>query len=370
MGVSAVFGVLKKFGLYSIPAVVLALAAACGSNGGGTGASSSGTAGASGTASSAPVTLRLGYFGNMTHAQPIVGLARGTFAEQLGSNVKVETKTFNAGPATIEALFAGAIDIAYVGPNPTVTGYTQSQGKEVRVIAGATSAGASLVVRGDSGITKAADLANKKIATPQLGNTQDVALRAWLQQNGLKDKDHGGNVQVVPTANADALSLIQRGQLDGAWVPEPWATRIVQEANGKTIVDERDLWPNGDFVTTNVIVRAKFLSEHPDVVERFLKAHVITTQWINDHPDEAKQAVNAGIKQITGAALSDNVINAAWRNQKVTYDPLSSTLRKSAEDAFKLGYLPGDKVPDLGNLYALDPLNKVLKELNLKAVAP
>lgn len=320
-----------------------------------------------GTATPQPVTLRLGYFPNMTHAQPLVGLGRGTFAEELGSNVKVDTKTFNAGPAVIEALFAGALDASYIGPNPTVTGYVQSQGKEVRVIAGATSAGAALVVRDGAGITKPADLANKKIATPQLGNTQDVALRAWLQQNGLKDRDHGGNVQVVPTANADALSLIQRGQLDGAWVPEPWATRIVQEANGRVLLDERDLWPNGDFVTTNLIVRTKFLQEHPDVVERLLRAHVKTSLWIADNPDEAKRLVNAGIKQITGAALPDAVINGAWRNQKVTYDPLAPTLGKSAEDAFKLGYL-GDKQPNLDGLYALDPLNKVLGELNLKAV--
>lgn len=331
--------------------------------------SGGGAAPASPGASATPqqVTLRLGYFPNMTHAQPLVGLARGTYAEELGANVKVDTKTFNAGPAVIEALFAGAIDASYIGPNPTVTGYVQSQGKELRVIAGATSAGAALVVREGAGITKPADLANKKIATPQLGNTQDVALRAWLQANGLKDRDRGGNVQVVPTANADALSLMQRGQIDGAWVPEPWATRIVQEANGRVLVDERDLWPNGDFVTTNLIVRTKFLQEHPDVVERLLRAHVKTSLWIADNPDEAKRLVNAGIKQVTGAALPDAVINAAWRNQKVTYDPLASTLRKSADNAFKLGFL-GDKQPDLANLYALDPLNKVLGELNLKAI--
>ena len=314
-----------------------------------------------------PVALRLGYFANMTHAQPFVGLSKGFYTEALGPNVKLDTKTFNAGPAEIEALFAGAIDIGYIGPNPSVTGYVQSQGKALRVIAGATSAGALLVVRGDAGIAKAADLANKKIATPQLGNTQDVALRAYLQKNGLKDKDHGGNVQVVPTANADALTLIQRGQIDGAWVPEPWASRIVQEAGGKVLVDERDLWPNGDFVTTDVIVSTKFLSEHPDVVEAFLRGHVKATQWINDNPDEAKTIVNAGIKQITGAALSDAVINAAWRNQKITYDPVAPSLRKGADDAFALGYL-GDKKPDLSGIYDLGPLNKVLQSLNLKPV--
>ena len=331
-------------------------------------ASGTGTTGAAGAPAAAKnVTLRLGYFPNMTHAQPQVGLARGTFAEELGSNVKIETKTFNAGPSAIEALFAGAIDAMYIGPNPAITGYVQSQGKDLRIIAGATSGGALLVVRGNASIETPADLANKKLSTPQLGNTQDVALRAWLTKNALKDKQRGGNVQVIPTANADALSLIARGQLDGAWVPEPWATRIVQEAGGKVLLDERDLWPNGDFVTTHLIVRTKFMQENPDVVERLVRAHVKTTLWINDNPDEAKKVVNEAIKKISGAPLPDAVINAAWRNQKITFDPIASSLRKSADDAFALGYL--EKKPDLANIYALDPLNKVLKELNLKPVS-
>ncbi|MBX7110576.1 MAG: ABC transporter substrate-binding protein [Dehalococcoidia bacterium] len=323
--------------------------------------------GASAIAKVENVTLRLGYFPNITHAQPLVGLERGTYAEELGANVKLETKTFNAGPAAIEALFAGAIDATYIGPNPAINGYVQSEGKDLRIVAGATSAGASLIVRADAGIGTPADFANKKVATPQLGNTQDVALRAWLQKNGLKDKDHGGNVQVIPTANADTLTLFQRGQIDAAWVPEPWGTRLIQEANGRLFLDERDLWPNGDFVTTQLIVRTKFLNEHPEVVQKLLLAHVKTTLWINDNPDEAKKLVNQGIKKVTNAAIPDAVINTAWRNQKVTYDPIASSLRKSADDAFALGYL-GDKKPDLANIYSLDLLNKVLASLNLKAV--
>lgn len=358
---------MRRILLTFIPLVLATLAtvvlAACSTRSGDSGGSTA--VGASPAAEN--VTLRLGYFPNITHTQPIVGLARGTFAEELGPNVKLETKTFNAGPSVIEALFAGAIDASYIGPNPAVTGYVQSQGKEVRIIAGATSGGALLVVRSDAGISTPADFANKKIATPQLGNTQDVALRSWLQANGLKDREHGGTVQVIPTANADALSLLQRGQLDGAWVPEPWATRIVQEANGRVFLDERDLWPNGEFVTTQLIVRAQFLAQHPDVVERLLRAHVKTTQWIGDNPDAAKSAVNTGIKQITSAALPDAVINAAWRNQKVTYDPVAPSLRKSADDAFALGYLPAK--PDLGGIYALDPLNRVLTDLGFKPVA-
>jgi len=314
------------------------------------------------------VTLRLGYFPNVTHAQPIIGLADGTFARELGSDVKLEAKTFNAGPSVIEALFAGAIDASYIGPNPAVAGYVQSGGKDVRIIAGATSGGALLIVKADSGITKAADFSGKRIATPQLGNTQDVAARAWLRQNGLRDRDHGGTVDVRPIANADALALFIKGELQAAWAPEPWATRLILEGNGKTFLDERDVWPGGDFVTTHLIVSAKFLAEHPDTVEKLLRAHVKTTQWINGNPDQAKQIVNAGIRQATGAALPEAVINGAWRNQKTTYDPVASSLRKSADDAFALGYL-GDKKPDLSGMYALDPLNRVLKELGLKEVS-
>lgn len=343
--------------LVLLPAVVAALLVACGG----------GDAAAAPASPDAPVTLRLGYFPNVTHAQPIAGLANGTFAEELGANVNLQTKTFNAGPSVIEALFAGAIDASYIGPNPAVTGYVQSGGKDVRIIAGATSGGALLIVKADSGITKPADFANKRIATPQLGNTQDVAARAWLQKNSLKDKDHGGNVDVRPIANADALALFIKGELQAAWAPEPWATRLILEGNGKVFVDERDIWPGGEFVTTQLIVSAKFLAEHPATVEKLLRAHVKTTQWINENPDQAKQVVNDGIKRITSAPLPEAVINGAWKSQKVTYDPVASSLRKSADDAFALGYL--DKKPDLANIYALGPLNKVLKELGLKEVS-
>ena len=351
---------LRRFRRFSVLAPLVAVLGVVIAGCGAQDAKPSGEAGA--------VALRLGYFPNITHAQPIVGLADGTFARELGPNVNLETKTFNAGPSVIEALFAGAIDAAYIGPNPAITGYVQSGGKDVRIVAGATSGGALLIVKADSGITKASDFANKRIASPQLGNTQDVAVRAWLQKNGLKDKDHGGNVDVRPITNADAVALFIKGELQAAWAPEPWATRLILEGNGKVFLDERDVWPGGDFVTTHLIVSAKFLAEHPDVVERLLRAHVKTTQWINEHPDQAKQVVNDGIKRVTSAALPQAVIDGAWVNQKTTYDPVASSLRKSADDAFALGYL-GEKKPDLASIYALDPLNKVLRELGLKEVS-
>jgi NitT/TauT family transport system substrate-binding protein len=312
-------------------------------------------------------TLRLGYFPNITHAQPQVALARGTFAEALGPNVKLETKTFNAGPAVIEALFAGEIDASYIGPNPAINGYVRSEGKELRIIAGATSGGALLIVRDGAGVEEPADFANKKVATPQLGNTQDVALRAWLEENGLEAREQGGNVQVLPTANADQLTLFQQGDIDAAWAPEPWATRLVQEAGGRVFLDEKDLWPEGRFVTTHLIVRTSFLEDHPDVVEALLRAHVDATQWINENPDEAKRLVNHSIAEITSRPLPDAVIDAAWENIDVTYDPVASSLFASAADAFDLGFL-GDDEPDLTGIYALDLLNKVLAAKSLPPV--
>jgi NitT/TauT family transport system substrate-binding protein len=312
-----------------------------------------------------PVTLRLGYFPNITHSQPLVGLSRGTYEDVLGENVTLETTTFNAGPAVIEALFAGAIDVSYIGPNPAINGYVQSGGDALRIVAGATSGGALLIVRPDAGISEPADLANKKIATPQLGNTQDVALRKYLLDNGLGAQESGGNVQVIPSANADTLNLFKQGDIDGAWVPEPWATRLVQEADGEVFLDERDLWPDGAFITTHLIVSKDFLEEHPATVKKLIQAHVETTQWINANPDEARELLNQGIEEATGAGIPPAVIDAAWVNIEVTYDPISSSLFQSAASAKELGFIDDD---NLENIYSLDLLNEVLSEAGLSAV--
>lgn len=315
-----------------------------------------------------PATLRLGYFPNVTHAQAVAGLERGTVAEVLGPGVRLKPKTFNAGPSAIEALFSGAIDAAYVGPNPAINGYVMSEGKALRIVAGATSGGALFIVRPASNITTAADLANKKITTPQLGNTQDVALRAYLTAHGLKSKEDGGNVTVLPTSNANALALFQKGDIDAAWVPEPWGTRLIQEAGGRLFLDERDLWPGGDFVTTNLIVRTDFLNKHPDVVESLLNAHIETTQWINANQDEAAQLVSKRIEADTGVSLPVALVTASWKNLRITYDPVGSSLRKSADDAFSLGFL-GNTKPDLKDIYSLDILNKALAEKGLPPVS-
>jgi len=355
-------------------AAVIALtgaAAACGSDAKGRAGTPGAVGGGAGApadipTSSGPVTLHLGYFPNFTHAQPIVGLARGTFKNSLGSNVTLDTKTFNAGPDEITALFAGEIDIGYIGPSPAVNGFVKSKGDDVRIIAGAVNGGAELIVRGGADITTAADFANKKVATPQLGNTQDVALRTWLKANGLAAREQGGNVTVVATANADTLTAMQKGDIDAAWVPEPWGTRLVNEAGGSLFLDEKSLWPGGQFPTAVVIARTDFLNKHADVVLNFLRAHVETTLWIVANPDEAKRLVNDGLRQLTGKALAQATIDGAWALISVTNDPVAGVVMAGARNAHDLGFL--NALPDASKLFALDLLNRVLGEKGLANV--
>ncbi len=319
------------------------------------------------SSASGQTVVRVGAFPNITHPQAMVGKNGGWFEKALGNNVKIDWKSFNAGPSAIEALFAGALDITYIGPNPAITGYVRSNGEALRVVAGATSGGASLVVRNDSGIQKPEDFHGKRVASPQMGNTQDVALRAWLKAHGMKSADKGGDVMVMPMANPDQLTLFNKKELDAAWAPEPWATRLIKEGNGRLFLDERDLWPKGQFVTAHIIVSSKFLHEHPDVVKNFIRAHVELTDWINGHLPEAKKMLNAQIQKETGKALSPALLDDAFARLQVTYDPLRSSLLNSAHSAFEAGFL-GKTMPDLSNLYDLSLLNQVLAEKKLKAV--
>jgi len=288
-----------------------------------------------------------------------------------GSDVRksmtlIEPMVFNAGPSVIEALFAGEIDLAYIGPNPAINGFVRSQGEALRVIAGATSGGAAFIVRPEAGIASPDDLNGKRLATPQLGNTQDVALRSYLGQHQLLTTEQGGTVQIIPTANPQILDLFRRGEIDGAWVPEPWATRLLLEGGGELFFDERSLWPEGDFTTALLIVRTGFLSAHPDLVQRWLQAHVNLTVWEESNPDEAKRLANEEIGRITSQALPQAVLDGAWSRQRVTYDPLSATINASAEAAYAAGYLESE--PDLSGLIELGPLQTVLADLGLPAL--
>jgi NitT/TauT family transport system substrate-binding protein len=304
-------------------------------------------------------TLRLGYFPNVTHATALVGVETGIFRAALGADT-LAVKTFNAGPAAVEALFSGALDATYIGPNPAINAYAQSRGEAIRIISGATSGGASLVVK--PGINSAADLRGKKLATPQRGGTQDVALRQWLKANNLNaDLEGGGDVSVTPQENAQTLETFRAGQIDGAWAPEPWATRLVHEAGGKVLVDERALWPGGRFVTTHLVVRTKFLKEHPGTVRRLIDGQVQANALVNANPAEARRLVNQAINTLTGRGVPPAVLEAAWENLEFTNDPIASSLATSADHAREVGLL--GKV-DLDGIYDLSVLNQALAAAN------
>ncbi len=307
-------------------------------------------------------TLRVGYFPNITHAQPLVGLANGAFQKAM-EGVTIDVKTFTAGPSAVEALFASAIDLAYLGPGPAINGYVKSQG-EIIVVAGACSGGASLVVRGDSTIRTPADFHGKRIATPQFGGTQDIALRHWLKAQGLAPVEAGGDVRVLPMANADQLTLFLQNHLDAAWAPEPWATRLVVEGHGRRYLDERDLWPRREFTTTVIVVRKKFLKDHPDLVKKWLAAHVDVTRWIKANSAEARALTNKEIARLTSKALPDAVLAQAWDRLELTVDPLAASLSSNASAAFELGFL-GRTSPDLSHLVDLTLLTEVLQSKGL-----
>ncbi|MFF3499921.1 aliphatic sulfonate ABC transporter substrate-binding protein [Streptomyces sp. NPDC003247] len=301
--------------------------------------------------------VKIGYFPNLTHATALVGVQEGILQKELGGT-KISTATFNAGPSEIEALNSGSIDIGWIGPSPSINGYTKSSGKNLRIIGGSASGGVKLVVNPDK-IKSVKDVKGKKIATPQLGNTQDVAFLNWIADQGWKvDAESGkGDVSVVRTDNKITPDAYKSGSIDGAWVPEPTASKLVSEG-AKVLIDEADLWPDKKFVITNIIVSQKFLKEHPDVVEAVLRGSVKTNQWINANPDKAKTSANAALKELSGKALPTEVLDPAWESIQFLDDPLASTLDAEAEHAVKAGLL---EEPNLKGIYDLAPLNKVLK---------
>jgi sulfonate transport system substrate-binding protein len=300
--------------------------------------------------------LRLGYFANLTHAVPVMGVADGSIQKALGET-KLTTEIFNAGPAAVEALLSDAIDAAYVGPNPAINAFVKTHGEAVRLVAGGASGGASLVV--NDKISSVADLKGKTIADPQLGGTQDIALRSFLTDHGLKTDTTGGDdVTVVAQENAQTLDLFKQEQVDGAWLPEPWASRLVLEGGAKVLVDEKTLWPGGKFVTTNLLVSTKYLDEHPDAIEALLKAHVATVDKIHADPSAAKKTINDELNKLTGKPLSAAVIDRAFANLDVTWDPLAASMQTLAEHAVKAG--TATEVADIHGLYDLKLLNKIL----------
>lgn len=309
-------------------------------------------------------TLRLGYFPNVTHAPAIIGVEDGIFEAALGDGVDLEVQSFNSGTEVIEALFAGAIDASFIGPNPAINGFAQSGGEALRIVAGTTSGGAALVVR--DGIDSAEDLEGTTLASPSLGNTQDVALRAWLAEQGYEtDETGGGDVSITPQENADTLTALQDGSIDGGWVPEPWATRLVNEGGGHVLVDERDLWPDGEFVTTQLIVGAEYLAENPANVRALIEGLLDAIEIANNDVAAAQTTTNDGIEAVTTSRLADDTIQGAWESLTFTPDPVASSLQESKDDAVSVGLL---EEVELDGIHDLTILNDVLAERGDKEV--
>jgi NitT/TauT family transport system substrate-binding protein len=317
--------------------------------------------------------IRVGHFPTISHAQGLIGhyLTRenkGWFEERLGPDVEIHWYVFEAGPSAMEAMFAGSLDLTYAGPSPTINAFVKSKGNELQIISGACSGGAALVVHEGGAISTPDDFRGKKLATPSFGNTQDIAARSWLTSNGFKIKMGGGDVYVIPTEASDQLTLFKKKELDAAWAIEPWVSRLILEANGKIYLNESSLWPetNGRYVTTHLVAHKKFLKDKPDIVKKWLQAHVELTDWIKANPTEAKEYVINEFKAETRLSLSKELVNKAWENLEFTYDPISSSLNKDAKEAYELGFIKTQM--NLEGIYDLKLLNEILNEKGRETV--
>jgi NitT/TauT family transport system substrate-binding protein len=309
--------------------------------------------------------LRLGYFPNITHAQALYGRAMGEYERAIG--VPVKWVAFNAGPSAIESLFVDAVDATFIGPSPTINGYIKSKGEKFVIVAGACSGGAGLIVRQDSAIQTDKDFNDKVIATPQLGNTQDVAARAWFASKHYRLKERGGTVALIPLSNPDQLTMFKKKQIDGAWTIEPWLSRLELEGSGRLFLEEKTLWPEGRYVTTHLVANKQFLADNPALWKKLLSAHITVTQRINEDKAAAAKVLNEQLKKETGKALKPEVIDRALSRVELTWDPIASSLRECAESAYKIKFLR--QTPQLDGIYSLDLLNAVLREKNLPEVS-
>lgn len=318
--------------------------------------------GTSASNSSPENTVRVAFFPNLGHSIAIVGTEKGIFAEKLGNQTVIETRLFDSGPQVIESIFANEIDLAYVGPGPAINGFLKSDGKALKILAGAASGGVSLVIHPNSKIESVADFLGKRIAAPQIGNTQDISLRNYLYQNNLKPAEKGGSIYVINVVNPDIFTLFSKGELDAAWVPEPWATRLVQQLGGIRLFQEKDLWPDQKFSSTVLIVRSEFLEKHPDIVQKWVEAHVQTSDWINEHPAETKLIFNDFLKKKTGKTFPSEILNEAFSNLQITSDPIESSINTFAERANSLGYL-GREGYSLEGIFYTEPLNSITETI-------
>ncbi len=286
--------------------------------------------------------IRVAFFPSIIHAVPIVGMENQTFADNLDDDLAIQVKIFDSGPQVIESIFSNSVDIAYVGPGPVINGFLKSDGKDLKILAGAANGGASFVIQKNSGLEMIENYSGKRVAAPQISNTQDVSLRHYLAENGLKSAEKGGDVFVLNISNPDIYTLFAKGDIDGAWVPEPWATMLVEELNGTRLYDESEFWPENQFSSVLLIGRSDYIEKNPEIIKKWINANEKTVQWINDNPDESKKLYNEFMKSYMGKTLPENIVEKSFSNIIITSEPLENSVYTFAERADSLGYLGRD----------------------------
>ena len=283
--------------------------------------------------------IRVAFFPSIGHIIPIVGLEEKIFEKGIGEEKQIETKLFDSGPQVIESIFSGSIDIAYVGPGPIINGFLKSDGKDIKILSGAACGGASFIIQPNSGLESLENFDGKRIASPQISNSQDVSLRHYLESHGLKSVEKGGTVFVLNISNPDIYTLFAKGDIDGAWVPEPWATILVQELDGIRLFNEEKLWPNEEFASVLLIVRTKYLENNPETVQKWVESHEKTVTWINSNPNKSKSLFSNFLIDYMGKSLPTKIIDESFSNISITSDPIKNSVIIFAERADSLGYL-------------------------------
>ena len=286
--------------------------------------------------------IRVAFFPSVVHAVPIIGMETQTFANNLNADLDIQVKIFDSGPQVIESIFSNSVDIAYVGPGPVINGFLKSDGNDLKILAGAASGGASFVIQKNSGLDLIENYSGKRIAAPQISNTQDVSLRHYLAENGLVTAEKGGDVFVLNIANPDIYTLFAKGDIDGAWVPEPWATMLVEELDGVRLFDENEFWPENQFSSVLLIGRSDYIEKNPEIIKKWINANEKTAQWINNHPDESKKLYNEFLNSYMGRTLPQNIVEKSFSNIIITSETLENSVYTFAERADALGYLGRD----------------------------
>jgi len=283
--------------------------------------------------------IRVAFFPSISHVVPIVGIENDIFQENLTQQKIIEPKIFDSGPQVIESLFSNSIDLAYVGPGPVINGFLKSDGRDLKILAGAANGGASFIIQKNSGLDSIDNFHGKRIASPQISNTQDVSLRHYLSTNGLNPVEKGGTVFVLNISNPDIYTLFAKGEIDGAWVPEPWATILVEELNGIRLFNENQFWPEKQFSSVLLIGRTDFIDNNPEIVRKWIESNDKTVQWINSNPGKAKMIYNQFMQDYMGKTFSKKIIDESFSNLEITSIPIENSVITFAERADLLGYL-------------------------------